>query len=82
LIFINIALWPVAPGFLSAHSSPNEVNSKETVTEQTPSPARGVEIKTKALDRAGENIGKGIDKLSRTASSSEEIGYVVDCVEW
>jgi MscS family membrane protein len=65
-----MALWPLFPSHLSAQSSsPNEANSKEAVTDQTSPPARNIEIKPQALDRAGESIGKGIDKLSHTASS-------------
>jgi len=76
VFFLSITLWPMVPGHLSAQTGPNEGNFKETVAEQTPSDPKSIDLKPKALDKAGENLGKGIDKLSHTASF--KIGNWID----
>lgn len=64
-LFIGIILWTIAPCYVLAQTAPKgEVPQKPlNLNAQVPS------IEAKTVDKAGERIGKGIDKLSHSASS-------------
>lgn len=66
-LLFSIILWTISPGYAPAQTPlKGEVPQKiiETQTNNTQVP----EKKVKAVDKAGESIGKGIDKFSRSAS--------------
>jgi len=89
--FLCIWFWILSFGLLLAQTAPPEVKKNEAAPVLTSQPdqvpgetsdsqpdnnTQTPGLKIKAVDRAGESIGKGIDKFSNTASS--KIGKWVD----
>jgi len=67
-LFFTIIIWILAPGQALAQTASKGEASQKTIdhkTNETQAPA----TKIKAVDKAGERIGKGIDKFSRSAST-------------
>jgi len=66
-LFFTIIIWIIAPGQALAQTASKGEAPQKTIDRQinnTQVPA----TKIKAVDKAGERIGKGIDKFSRSAS--------------
>ena len=68
-LFFCIILLAIAPCRVSAQTSKQGQVDEKIVDPQPQKDAEAPGIKIKAVDKAGESIGKGIDKLSHTASS-------------
>ncbi|HSQ86121.1 MAG TPA: hypothetical protein VLM43_15525, partial [Desulfobacterales bacterium] len=80
--FVSLILWLMASGYTLAKSTAKGESLEKSVSTQAPEPAKDqkdslktpadkININTlteKAVDKAGEKIGKGIDKFSRSAS--------------
>ena len=80
--FVSLILWLMASGYTLAKSTAKGEILEKSVSTQAPEPAKDqkdslktpadkIKINTlteKAVDKAGEKIGKGIDKFSRSAS--------------
>ncbi|MEJ2656534.1 MAG: mechanosensitive ion channel family protein [Desulfobacterales bacterium] len=67
LLFFTIIVWIIAPCYAATQTASKSEASQKTIDHQT----KNTQIpptKIKALDKAGERIGKGIDKFSRSAS--------------
>ncbi len=84
ILFLSITFWSMSPGLLwaqtgsskasvmttaPARSAEQDAAAQENVANQSNGKAASPDIKPKALDRAGESLGKNIDKFSRTAST-------------
>ena len=63
ILFLCVVILITAPCHVSAQKAQKSEVPKETIDTQAPV------IKVKSMDKAGERIGKGIDKLSHSASS-------------
>jgi len=63
IVFLCIVILVTAPCHISAQTAQKSEVPKETIDTQAPV------IKVKTMDKAGKSIGKGIDKLSHSASS-------------
>jgi len=63
ILFLCVVILVTAPCHVSAQTAQKSEVPKETVDTQAPV------IKVKAMDKAGERVGKGIDKFSHSASS-------------
>ena len=63
ILFLCVVILVVAPCHVPAQTAQKSEVPKETIDTQAPV------IKVKAMDKAGESVGKGIDKLSHSASS-------------
>ena len=68
-LFLSIILWTFAPSHASTQAASTGEVSKQPTETQTKNETQSPAPKIKAVDKAGENIGKGIDKFSRSASS-------------
>ena len=80
--YVCLIFWLMASGVALAKSTAKEESLKESVSTQAPQPTKDQKdslktpadkinsdtLKEKAVDKAGEKIGKGIDKFSRSAS--------------
>ena len=80
--YVCLIFWLMASGVALAKSTAKEERLKESVSTQAPQPTKDQKdslktpadkinsdtLKEKAVDKAGEKIGKGIDKFSRSAS--------------
>ncbi|MGD9334532.1 MAG: mechanosensitive ion channel family protein [Desulfobacterales bacterium] len=66
-LFFSIILWTIAPGYATTQTTSKGEVSQKTIDQQTNN-TQAPAPKIKAMDKAGENIGKGIDKFSRSAS--------------
>jgi MscS family membrane protein len=75
-LFFSLTLWTIAPGYATAQGSSAKEVSQKTVDTQTKNDTQAAVPKIKAVDKAGENIGKDIDKFGRSASS--KIGKWID----
>lgn len=64
-----IILWIIAPCCVLAQTTPKEKVPQKALNTQTKNNTQAPSIEVKAVDKAGERIGKGIDKLSHSASS-------------
>jgi MscS family membrane protein len=67
LVF-TIIIWIVAPGHTPAQTVSKVETPQKTIDHQTNN-TQVPATKIKAVDKAGESIGKGIDKFSRSAST-------------
>jgi MscS family membrane protein len=67
-LFFSIIFWTITPGYAPAQTPSKSDVSKQTIDTQTKDDTLAPAKKTKAVDKAGESIGKGIDKFSRSAS--------------
>ena len=63
IIFLCIVILVTAPYHVHAQTAQKNEVPQKTIDTQAPL------IKVKTMDKAGESIGKGIDKLSHSASS-------------
>jgi len=66
-LFFSIIIWTITPGHALAQTASNGEVPQKTInnpTNNTQSPA----AKSKAVDKAGESIGRSIDKFSQSAS--------------
>jgi len=66
-LFFSVIIWTITPGYALAQTESKEKVPQTNIhrqTDNTQIPA----IKIKAMDKAGERVGKGIDKFSRSAS--------------
>lgn len=63
IVFLCVVIMVMAPCHVPAQTAQKSEVPKETIDTQAPV------IKVKSMDKAGERIGKGIDKLSHSASS-------------
>jgi MscS family membrane protein len=66
-LFLGILIWIISPGHVPAQTASKGGMPQKTIeskTDDTQLPAK----KIKAVDKAGESIGKSIDKFSRSAS--------------
>jgi len=66
-LFFSIIIWTIAPGHALAQTASNGEVPQKTIdhpTNNTQSPG----AKSKAVDKAGESIGRSIDKFSQSAS--------------
>ncbi len=66
-LFFSIIIWTITPGHALAQTASNGEVPQKTIdhpTNNTQIPA----AKSKAVDKAGESIGRSIDKFSRSAS--------------
>jgi len=68
-LFFNIILWTFAPGHAPTQTASKGEVPKKTIDTQTKNDTQDLAPKIKAVDKAGESIGKGIDKFSHSASS-------------
>jgi MscS family membrane protein len=68
-LFFSIIFLAIAPGFAPAQTPLKSDVSKQTMDTQAKDDTLTPAKKIKAVDKAGESIGKGIDKLSRSVSS-------------
>ena len=66
--FFSIIFWTVTPGYAMAQITSRGGVSKQTIDTQTQNDPQTPAKKIKAVDKAGESFGKGIDKFSRSAS--------------
>jgi MscS family membrane protein len=66
-LFFTIIIWIIAPGHAPAQTASKGEAPQKTIEYQTNNPQVPA-TKIKAVDKAGESIGKGIDKFSRSAS--------------
>ena len=80
--YVCLIFWLMASGVALAKSTAKEERLKESVSTQAPQPTKDQKdslktpadkinsdtLKEKAVDKAGEKIGRGIDKFSRSAS--------------
>jgi MscS family membrane protein len=64
ILFLCVVVLVTAPCHVLAQTAQKSEVPKETIDTQAPV------IKVKSMDKAGERIGKGIDKLSHSASSN------------
>ena len=64
-----IILWIIAPCCVLAQTTPKEKVPQKALNTQTKNNTQAPSIEVKAVDKAGERIEKGIDKLSHSASS-------------
>jgi MscS family membrane protein len=84
IFFLSITLGSLSPGLVWAQTHPKQTSVKEaalpqtiqqdgatqeTVAKQPDGTAETPALKPKGLDKAGENLGKRIDSISRRASS-------------
>jgi len=67
-LFFSIVFWTITPGYAPAQTASKGEMSKQTIDPQTKNDTQAPVKKIKAVDKAGESIGKGIDKFSRSAS--------------
>jgi MscS family membrane protein len=68
-LFFSIIFLAIAPGFAPAQTPLKSDVSKQTMDTQAKDDTLTPAKKIKTVDKAGESIGKGIDKLSRSVSS-------------
>jgi len=80
--YFSLIFWALSSGYPLAKPAAKGESPKESASTQTPQPAENKidspqvqaeksetrTLKEKAMDKAGERIGKGIDKFSRSAS--------------
>jgi MscS family membrane protein len=66
-LFFTIIIWSLAPCHAPAQTASKVETPQKTIDHQTNN-TQGPAAKIKAVDKAGESIGKGIDKFSRSAS--------------
>ena len=81
-LYLSLIFWVMSSGYPFAKPLAKGESLKESVSTQTAQPAKNREdsllvpadnkethtLKEKAVDKAGERIGNGIDKFSRSAS--------------
>jgi MscS family membrane protein len=67
-LFFSILFWTVTPGYAPAQTPSKNDVPKQTIDTQTQNDTQTPAKKIKAVDKAGESFGKGIDKFSRSAS--------------
>jgi len=69
ILFLCVVILATAPCHVPAQTAQKSEVPKETIDTQAKDKTQAPFIKVKAMDKAGESVGKGIDKLSHSASS-------------
>jgi len=69
ILFLCVVILVTAPCHVPAQTAQKSEIPEKTIDTQAKDKTQAPVIKVKAMDKAGESVGKGIDKLSHSASS-------------
>ena len=69
IVFLCVVILVTVPCLVSAQKAQKTEVPQKTIGTQAKDKAKAPVIEVKTIDKAGESIGKGIDKLSHSASS-------------